>query len=376
MINKLVNAALAGAGLALVVGAIEAPALFGWVDYRFLAGGMEARRVAPQPRPHPPGKHMAGQMPGDLVEPLRLGDRPQYPFDFQADRRGFRNARDLDRADVVVLGDSFVENARLGDAEILTSRLAAELSIDVVGLGRSGFGPLAELGALREHLAGLHPKVVVWVFFEGNDLADIRATTEPPSPTFRDRSFVRNAALVIGRVVDDVFGSGEGEEDAARHRCTPRCPKPPCEPLYFGFRSEPLSGDDERALESAFDILSEAKRLTTDAGATLTLAYAPSKFRVYHDVCQRPLGEELQTWTLNDLPERIWRWSEENDVPYVDLTPDLSAAAERGEPVYFADDTHWNARANEIAGDALASVIRSRLNGHPDPREPATAVGR
>ena len=42
----------------------------------------------------------------------------------------------------------------------------------MINLGVGGFGPLLELAALTEYLTPLKPPVVLWVFFEGNDLTD------------------------------------------------------------------------------------------------------------------------------------------------------------------------------------------------------------
>lgn len=357
MRRTLTNIGLTFAGLALGVIVVETPALLGWVDYRFLAGGMEARRVLPAPRPHPPGKHLAGTELGDLVEPLRLRDTKAYPYDFRADRRGFRNPRDLERADVVVIGDSFVENARLADGELLTAQLATSLGVDVISLGRSGYGPVTELETLRRHIAELRPKVVVWVFFEGNDLADVAALTDPRASRFRQRSFARNlwAAAELG--IEDARAA-TGNDRAAGRRCIPSCPDGGCEPLYFGFRGQPLGDDEEVALATTFEVLDDARRLSRDAGATLALAFAPTKFRVYRDLCMKPLSTEMESWILNDLPERLGRWSVDNRVAFVDLTGHLQGAARRGEQVYFGDDTHWNARATAVAAAAIAELAR------------------
>src|SRR5207247_577135 len=43
-----------------------------------------------------------------------------------------------------------------------------------LNLGETGNGPLTELATLKEYLPGLKPKIVLWCYFEGNDLADLK----------------------------------------------------------------------------------------------------------------------------------------------------------------------------------------------------------
>lgn len=93
---------------------------------------------------------------------------------YYADEYGFRNPPGLhDQADVIVLGDSFAhgECVPVGDSSVEVLRKSGH---DVVSLGVTGVGPLVELAVLREYGLRLQPKVVVWYFFEENDLEDLR----------------------------------------------------------------------------------------------------------------------------------------------------------------------------------------------------------
>lgn len=51
---------------------------------------------------------------------------------------------------------------------IIRQRYGATLN-----LGRAGNGPLLELAGIREFLPHLQPRVVIWAYFEGNDLHDL-----------------------------------------------------------------------------------------------------------------------------------------------------------------------------------------------------------
>jgi hypothetical protein len=47
------------------------------------------------------------------------------------------------------------------------------------------------------------------------------------------------------------------------------------------------------------------------------------------------------------------------EIGFVDLTPALSAAAARGEMVFFPDDSHWTVAGNRVVADVLAEVVRA-----------------
>jgi hypothetical protein len=56
--------------------------------------------------------------------------------------------------------------------QTLAGRLR-ERDSTALGVGVEGSGPLVHLGIVREYLVPLRPALVVWVFFEGNDLRDL-----------------------------------------------------------------------------------------------------------------------------------------------------------------------------------------------------------
>jgi hypothetical protein len=93
---------------------------------------------------------------------------------YESDRYGFNNPDEVwgrPRLDVALVGDSFVEGWCVEPA-----RAFAELIRDrhehTVNLGRSGNGPLSELGSVREYLVGTKPREVFWFLYEGNDLTE------------------------------------------------------------------------------------------------------------------------------------------------------------------------------------------------------------
>jgi len=114
---------------------------------------------------------------------------------FRSDEHGFRNPRGLyreGRADLVLIGDSFAQGQCLVDGEDLASQFR-RAGFKALTLGAVGDGPLAELGTLTEYGRTLRPKVVLWMYYEGNDLEDLAKERKAPSLLrYLDDSFSQN----------------------------------------------------------------------------------------------------------------------------------------------------------------------------------------
>src|SRR5262249_37749911 len=126
-----------------------------------------------------------------------------YRWDLRYDWHGFRNERDLERAGIVVIGDSFVESMTTPSESLVTSVLAKLRGETVANLGQYQYGPQQELVVLRRYGLPLRPHTVVWMFSEASDLADtIRYPREVGVRRhfwldFHDRSFTRNAFALL-----------------------------------------------------------------------------------------------------------------------------------------------------------------------------------
>lgn len=93
---------------------------------------------------------------------------------YLSDEYGFANpdgllARD---AEIVLVGDSFTAGECVTPDEDIAARLRASHPA-TVSLGIGGAGPLWELANLVEYGLPLQPRTVFWLYYEGNDLADL-----------------------------------------------------------------------------------------------------------------------------------------------------------------------------------------------------------
>ena len=95
------------------------------------------------------------------------------PVVYQADRYGFNNpdpAWDKD-VDLALVGDSYVHGMCVPHKEQLAAVL--DSGMRTLNLGATNSGPLRELAILREYVTPKTPPIVAWVYYEGNDLADL-----------------------------------------------------------------------------------------------------------------------------------------------------------------------------------------------------------
>ena len=353
---------------------LEVPAMLGLLDYRTLL----VPKMPGGPGPHnrvlepgvlyrrPPHDTFTSELFGDAVVVAGAASDGRYVVDYTADAHGFRNAKDFEKVDVALVGDSFVEGYRVRQEENVASRLAEATGLDVVNLGHSGWGPGHELAALENFGLPLEPDVVMWFFFEGNDLrnldehrvamADFERWKDGESG-FGRRSLFANAKKVLyglasfhardrdserARGLSGRFTSSDGK----RHR------------LCFTIRPFALDAENRALLDGTFDILSAAHEQTRTRGARFVLVFVPSKFRVYGAHCSFEQGAWCKDWKMNALPRRMSAWAKKSGVDWVDLTEPLESAAARGELLYLTDDPHWNPAGERAVAKRLAPLLQ------------------
>ena len=137
---------LSVAAIVLAAALVELPALVGLVDYRRVlvprcmgGSGPHNRQLDPElVYRHLPHDHFVHQQVGDSTAGLAIPGARRYRAECRCDANGFRNAKDLRQADVVLLGDSFVEGYNVTQEAIL-----AKTS------GRSAVGRGLQPGPLR-----------------------------------------------------------------------------------------------------------------------------------------------------------------------------------------------------------------------------------
>jgi hypothetical protein len=121
---------------------------------------------------------------------------------FTSDGHGFNNpdARTSSSARVAlaIVGDSYAEGQCVPPGQEAAGWLRAH-GCPSVNLGCSGDGPLMELATLIEYALPLRPRAIAWLYYEGNDPADLTEELALPRLTAylddpRPRGLVRHQA--------------------------------------------------------------------------------------------------------------------------------------------------------------------------------------
>ncbi|MCK6492790.1 MAG: GDSL-type esterase/lipase family protein [Nitrospira sp.] len=302
---------------------------------------------------------------GNIGEALCLPPHPSQAFDLRYDHRGFRNEEDLDRADVVVIGDSYVESPMLPTSALLTTRLEQDLQRPIANLGMSGYGPEQELIVLKRYALPMQPHTIVWVYFEGNDLLQLAPEEDEEAAdllpgegwvaheNYWMRSLTRNLLLLSRTVVRGCVPHRTYE----RYRGSFQPVQGQPTELFFWEKPAPLKPTDRLRLNRLRAILAEAYQLCREKGIRFVVTFAPVSYRVHRDLPNfSPLTPEMQQWPLNDLPDELRAMVRQvsPEIEFLDLTPGLREAAAAGVLTYIPDDTHWTAEGQRVAGVALS----------------------
>ena len=349
---------------------VEVPSLFQFLDYRALLGSYDENALSA------PGRHADRELlwrhdayyqfdvpyQGNLGLALCLPPDPSRNISVKYDRHGFRNKSDLAAADIVVLGDSYIEGYMMPEGFTVTTRLSQLQGKVVANLGHSGYGPQQELVVLKRYGFSLQPKTVIWAFFEGNDFDDLDyygkqlpRQTSPLWQTIWYRSFTRNALAQLvyptrGCIKSSTIGKLQARFTDERNHTSP---------VFFA-PTEVHQLSQEKLIKT-IAYLGEAARLCRERNIQFVVAFIPEKYRVYRGLRNVELGSgTIRSWEVSSLPDEMGRRLAELDlgVEYVDLTQPLQEASQQGIATYLPDDTHWTEAGNLVVAQILDRTLR------------------
>ena len=308
------------------------------------------RYVAEQTYFHRPPNAIQAGTAKDVPEEAFLYPRtpPGYPdieYTLTTDKRGFRNKTDLERYDVVVLGDSFAEGSRVTDDDAWPALLAQKSNLTVYNLGMSSGHPGTYLETLKRFGPELSPKIALCLLYEGNDFRESNfEKTNGLSNQIEDyfkTSPLRNAlknlfircfgsATPARPVRNSLVGEAGPRVDGISNGARPTtdtnkpaepnentAPKPPDQSInpvswlpvpipegpngkYYTFKVKSLLEHfvtdrqflSEKGVKKTFAALREIKRMSAEKGIRLIIAYAPDKPHVLLPLITRTVSPE------------------------------------------------------------------------------------
>ena len=322
---------------------------------------------------------------------LYRGD-PAFP---EHDARGFRNPEALERADVVLLGDSNTYGDRVPPDDTWARVLAEEADRVVYNMGFPGWGPRQAALVLPAALA-LKPKAVLYGFFFGNDFLNALEMTAPDdaassgasaagappplpcreylTPASGVRAFAGRHSRTYGLLRNfyrTVVPYADLVHDAEAIRR--RADRDPHDEITFfegarwraaftaPYRLCALDDADPR-IRAGVDVTRSAllamARDAADAGAAFAVVFFPTKELVFAPrVADVGAHEGLAGLVAAEsrLRRELAAVLHANGVPVLDLLPPLRGASEQPYPV---GGRHPNVPGSRVIGRQAARFVR------------------
>jgi hypothetical protein len=281
---------------------------------------------------------------------------------FQSDEHGFNNPPGLWQSgtlDIAAVGDSFTHGECVSPGNEFVA-LIREQYRRTLNLGIRANGPLLELAQIKEYLPALKPKIVLWFYYEGNDLSDLNK--EKRSKLLRRYladGFTQNLVdrqTDIDRVLSENTTAAEAGELA---RLSSDFPDPILTLKLTTLRTR-LSllrpvGAEPPDYDLFRDVLSHANSTVRSWGGTLCFVYLPS----WMSVATPPYPTEVHFSPEVDLQWRQQVLAIVNDLhlPLIDLYPAFRA---QRDPLTFFPFRRFG-HYNENGHGFVAKVLRKEL---------------
>lgn len=320
----------------------------------------------------------------------------------RTDTRGFANVDSTlhDRADVVVLGDSFMQGVLVEPEESFPARLAAATGQRVLNLGVPGWDALQYPIALRQYGLPARPRVVIAGIFGTNDwnarfpLFD-RYRRAHPDADYRDfleeqarerrppgapglfglpERLYRRAYLpaAVGALLDPHHvgaAAGRDYDELTLAGQPVRLRLSDSLRLWRAIDPDRLQEEHRLGIEQLGRSVAELRALAAEAGARLVVLYVPTMEEVYLPLVAA--GSEIWGPTPKErVLEKFARLravvtSLARPAELLDLTEPLGEVARRGDGLYWIHDPHWNRRGNA----AVARIVARRLGALSGPAQ-------
>jgi hypothetical protein len=286
---------------------------------------------------------------------------------YQSDSRGFSNPEYLwktNRVEVAAIGDSYTQGYCVPPDRSFAA-LVRQKYPSTLNLGIAGDGPLLMLATLKEYAARVKPRIVLWFYFEGNDLLDLQL--ERQSPLLRNYlhgSFSQHELGDYEAVDQALLGRlpqlKKLEDDRRRRRNERNIPLIIRERvtlstlrrtigLVGGVSDDPAERDFARGgIEMFREVLQHARDVTAEWGGQLVFVYLPGWERY---TSATSLGEQY-----GDAVTAVVR---ELGVPLVDVNTTFQR---HGDPLSlfpFRRPGHYNEMGHRLVADTVLAALAS-----------------
>ena len=297
------------------------------------------------------------------------------PMSYNAsyDEYGFRNTSMSKVGEgVVVLGDSYIEFGHDED-DTFSSRLAVLTGLPTRNLGVGGYGPFQYVTVLKRYGLTLKPRYVLFCFFEGNDIGDIRlyvqwkATNVYPYSNLTGKSFLQRYVIAVSDVVlVPLVRTLEGAKGFPENLVHLRVGDEDIKAI-FRYKIETRSPDELLKLNEwniLKDVLGEFKAICVQNDIVPMVLFLPTKAHIYAEYSTPDSGtkwltiKDQQIAAKDHVETALRALCLEIGIDLITVSPAFERAASQGKVLYYPFDSHWNTEGRQLA----ASVVAERLH--------------
>ena len=304
--------------------------------------------------------YFAGDMRGLFVKKAPL----LYTAAF--DGEGFRNKGKTGDADIVLLGDSFIQ-AGVNEEDTLAARLQRKTGKTVLNYGMEWYGPPQYLQVLRKFALARKPKIAVFCLFEGNDLRDTREYLRWQNGSDYYHFYLTQKNF-FQRYVYAAKDTALFLAKALLRNWDPRKvdvqikPNPPFEHIFsypVDLRTKDIlrQSDEIRMIGT---VLEDFKRLAEENQIKPVVVFIPSSTHIFLPYVISGLSAkeyQRQLAAKTAVEEMLEELTKKSGIPWISLTPSFEKAAEEGKILYYPTDTHWNTEGRELAAEVLEKAL-------------------
>lgn len=323
------------------------------------------------------------ERPGQAANYLEDNDfYESRKMEVKTDEVGLRNFRGQMKGiqDIILMGDSFTFGYASDQEYIWSSMLTNKVAKNVYNIGVYGVHPSHQVELLfyllkDRNLQLSNNPVFILLLYEGNDFNDrnIYADSRRRKTTRgRIEEFRRSLSAFFSRTLLANLSKAVRNSLSGKRRQT-------AQSLYAVFGSSVFgnvaflniqishvinNNSDRKHAEGVFEkavikkTFQRLKALSTEHNARTVIFYCPTTSRVY----ARYFPEHPKMPERDYLKELTRSAAEDFGFAFVDLNNVFSHLAEKGELIYWRDDSHLNHQGNAVLADVTRDVLSSRFN--------------
>ena len=313
---------------------------------------------------------------GDLFTPILGVEASQIDWGGSWNKFGFRSNTSIAPFDILMIGDSYLEIG--SDHLTLSEQLSRVSGLSTFNMGRAWYGPEQYNELFRRYASEISPKYVVYAFFGGNDINDVKEYDQwLKRGNYYDfvlnRSFFARYSLAISDTLSFLFESLEKNFDSLETSDRDVRLKNQSGVIRVGEQDVLMTiGNWNKKIPSEQmmnskewvrlqTLLLEFKEMAHNKGIKPLILYLPTKIEVYGSQFTGAGGQRFKKLIHSQLIYEtntatcLSKIVKKLDIPFLNLLPYFQKLSREGELLYYPFDTHWN-----VEGRKAAAIILSQ----------------